>query len=156
MHVTCIECISHALNACDMHFILVQDTQNANESLHSVVWKFCPKTLFLGKASVDTACALAVCCFNDGSSSLTAIADRLGLQSSPLCQHYLQSKDLQRITGSKYKASETAKQLQSKARRKRKGLDDKHQGTEGVMYAPGAFDAPADDAPGPSKRSRRK
>ena len=46
------------------------DTQNANESLHSVVWKFCPKEVFLGKDGVETACALAVSTFNDGISSL--------------------------------------------------------------------------------------
>ena len=53
-------------------------TQNANESLHSVVWKFCPKELFLGKISVDTACAMAVCSFNDGATSLSTIARSTG------------------------------------------------------------------------------
>ena len=27
-------------------------TQNANECLHSTVWKFCPKELFLGKLAL--------------------------------------------------------------------------------------------------------
>ena len=58
-------------------------TQNANESLHSVVWKFCPKVVFLGKHGVETACALAVSTFNDGASSLLEIAKKLGLEPSP-------------------------------------------------------------------------
>ena len=32
-------------------------TQNANESLHSVEWRFCPKVLYLGKEAVNVACA---------------------------------------------------------------------------------------------------
>ena len=45
-------------------------TQNPNESLHSTVWKYCPKEIFLGKSNVEITCALAVCNFNDGASSL--------------------------------------------------------------------------------------
>ena len=126
-------------------------TQNANESLHSVVWKFCPKELFLGKTSVDIACALAVSCFNDGASSLHAITDDLHLQPSPFCKNFLRSKDMRRIKHSEYKESAKGKELRRAARRKRKGLDDKRTQQEGVMYAPGAFDC---DLPGPSKRAR--
>ena len=51
----------------------------------------------------------------------------------------------------RYKASEVAKLLRKKARRRRKGLQDKDQQVEGVMYAAGAFDAPSDPShPGPS------
>ena len=49
-------------------------TQNANESLHAVVWKHCPKVVHAGKVAVDTACALAVCSWNDGVSSFSGIA----------------------------------------------------------------------------------
>ena len=125
--------------------------QNANESLHSVVWKFFPKELFLGKVSVDTACAMAVCSFNDGATSLSTIASRRGLEPSPFCDHHLKRKDAQRIRGSKYKSSRRAKELRRASRRKRKGLDDKRQEKEGPMYMPGAFDC---GEPGPSKRPR--
>ena len=126
-------------------------TRNANESLHSLVWKFCPKVVFLGKDGVETACALAVCCFNDGAISLASISRRLGLGTTPLSEHFLLEKDISRIQKSKYKSGEDGKKLRRLARRKRKGLDDKVQQSEGVMYAPGAFDA---DAPGPSKRTK--
>ena len=94
-------------------------------ALHSVVWKFCPKELFLGKISVDTACAMPVCSFNDGATSLSTIASRLGLEPSPFCEHHLKRKDAQRIQGSKYKSSQRAKKLRRVSMRKRKGLDDK-------------------------------
>ena len=126
-------------------------TQNANESLHSTVWKFCPKELFLGKANIEIACALAVCNFNDGASSLIRVAERLELEPTPLCKDFLQAKDIKRIEKSKYKNSDRAKYLRRAARRKRKGFDDRHQQREGVMYSSGAF---GDDVPGPSKRAR--
>ena len=43
----------------------------------------------------------------------------------------------------RYKASEGAKLLRKKARSRRKGLQDKDQQAEGVVYAAGAFDAPS-------------
>ena len=73
-------------------------TQNANESLHSTVWKFCPKELFLGKSNVEIACALAVCNFNDGASSLVSVTESLNLKSTSLCTHFLKSKGSKRAS----------------------------------------------------------
>ena len=86
-------------------------TQNANESLHSTVWKFCPKELFLGKSNAEIACALAVCNFNDGASSLVSVTESLNLKSTSLCTHFLNSKDVKRVQKSKYKNTERAKYL---------------------------------------------
>ena len=52
-------------------------TQNANVSLHSLIWKCCPKVLHLGKVAVGTACVLAVCAWNDVMSTCKAIAEAL-------------------------------------------------------------------------------
>ena len=54
-------------------------------------------------------------------------------------------------TAVEYKDSEEAKRLHRLARRKRKGLDDRHQQREGVVHVAGAFDT-GDGDPGPSKR----
>ena len=128
-------------------------TQNANEALHSTVWKFCSKELFMGRSGVETACALAVCIFNDGASSLSALSDCLGLHPTNLARAHLKKKDKKRLAESEYKSIEGAKKLRRFARRKRKGLDDKHHEREGVVYAPGAFDT-GDTGPGPSKRAK--
>ena len=124
-------------------------TQNANESLHSTVWKFCPKELYLGISNVEIGCALAVCNFNDGASSLVSVTESLNLKSTSLCTHFLNSKDVKRIQKSKYKNTERAKYLRRAARRKRKGFDDKHQQKEGVICAFG------DNTPGPSKHTKK-
>ena len=115
-------------------------TQNVNEALHSTVWKFCLKEIFMGRTGVQTACAMAVCCYNDGSSSLAAISAKLLLSPSPFSKSFLKRKDLTRVRESEYKASEAAKKL------RRKGLD----GREGVVYASGAFES---GEPGPSMKS---
>ena len=128
-------------------------TQNPNESLHSTVWKLCPKELFLGRMAVDTACAIAVCRFNDGATSLYDISKRLELEPSPTCKVLLQQKDLQRIERADYKSSEHYKTLRKTARAKRKGFEDKNLEEEGTMYSSGAFDIP-DLQPGPSKRQK--
>ena len=65
-------------------------TQNANESLHSIVWRFCPKVLYLGKEAVDVACALAVCCWNDGFSSFRGISELLETLLTPFAAAELQ------------------------------------------------------------------
>ena len=116
-------------------------TQNANESLHSVVWKLCPKELFLGKVNVDIACGIAVCLFNDGAQSLVSIANHLDLQPSLSCTRFLRRKDRHRRLSSQYKCSDRAKILRRRARERRKGLGDALRHREGVMYAPGACDS---------------
>ena len=45
--------------------------------MNPTVWMICPKVMHMGKTSVDTACALAVCSFNNGVSSFQAISERL-------------------------------------------------------------------------------
>ena len=70
-------------------------TQNANESLHSKVWRFCPKHRFFGSRLVKIGCALAICTWNDGYSSLYGLAQRLELQPTPSSLHVLQAQDLE-------------------------------------------------------------
>ena len=114
-------------------------TQNANEALHQLVWKHCPKELFLGRMGVEFACALAVCVFNDGVTSLGEFSDKLKLNPSPFCYSYLKHKDKERLKSAFRKDTDEVKQQRRVVRRKRKGLHDKHTRKEGVMYAPGAF-----------------
>ena len=59
-----------------------------------------------------------MCSFKDGASLLTAIASRLGVQSTPLSQHHLRKKDYKRLSRSKYGKSEEAKKHRRAARKK--------------------------------------
>lgn len=111
-------------------------TQNANEAIHQLVWKFCPKVLFLGAAAVKCGAALAVCHYNDGVSSFYHFASLFGCQPDDQGLKVLVGKDKRRIARSVYKNSQKAKNLRKQCRKRRKGLDDKKE-EEGPMYAPG-------------------
>ena len=43
-------------------------TQNANESLHNLIWKLCPKAVFVSRKTMETAVALAFSQFSIGAS----------------------------------------------------------------------------------------
>ena len=127
-------------------------TQNANESLHNLVWRLCPKVLHLGKKAVEVACALAVCQWNDGHSSYQAIAKRLGAANTPSSAGHLQQRDIARMKKARYRVTDRAKTLRRRARRMRKGLDESQKRSEGDMYLAGAFYS---NAPGPSSAAGR-
>ena len=129
-------------------------TQNANEALHNIVWRLCPKGLFLYKVGVDIACALAVASYNDGSRSLSDLVDLLKLEPTQSTRGFLCKKDLKRVKEASYKMGLRARKLRRAHRRKRKGLDDKHAAHEGDMYVPGGFDA-GEPAPKRAKRATK-
>ena len=57
-------------------------TQNANESLHSVLWHKAPKTKRVGQKSLQATASLAVASFNDGSMIFASVLADLGVNSS--------------------------------------------------------------------------
>ena len=52
-------------------------TQNANESLHSVIWSRCPKTVFVGKQKLHGAVASAVASYNEGTVHMSQVNIRI-------------------------------------------------------------------------------
>ncbi|CAF2218839.1 unnamed protein product [Rotaria magnacalcarata] len=48
-------------------------SQNANESFHSVLWKFAPKNRYSSGAVIDLCAALAVLSYNDGNQSIVPV-----------------------------------------------------------------------------------
>ena len=57
-------------------------TQNANESLHSVLWHNAPKTKYVGQKSLQASASLAVSTFNEGSMIFALILAELGVSCS--------------------------------------------------------------------------
>ena len=55
-------------------------TQNANESLHSVIWSRCPKTVFVGVRRVCGAVASAIARFNEGTSHISQVMEKLAIE----------------------------------------------------------------------------
>ena len=54
-------------------------TQNANESLHNMIWCLCPKNKYVSPQSIRISTAIAVLTFNEGELSLFGIMYDLGL-----------------------------------------------------------------------------
>ena len=57
-------------------------TQNANESLHNIIWNFCPKAKYISPQSVRISTGIAVTSFNDGELSLYGLLSDLKLKPS--------------------------------------------------------------------------
>ena len=85
-------------------------------------------------------------------SSCKAIAEGLGVPLTEFAVSSLQRKDIAHVKKARYRASVKARLLRRKSRRRRKGLNDKHHASEGVMYSPGGFDS---NQPGPSSQPEK-
>ena len=72
-------------------------TQNANESLHSMLWHNAPKGKKIGQKSLQASAALAVLSFNEGSLSYSSILDAQGINLSHNSLQYLTARDKERL-----------------------------------------------------------
>ncbi|GFW01209.1 uncharacterized protein TNCV_1764441 [Trichonephila clavipes] len=60
-------------------------TQNPNESLNSLIWKFCPKTIGSRLQIAEIAANLETSVFNDGNQILITILETFGLKINRKC-----------------------------------------------------------------------
>ena len=113
-------------------------TQNANESLNSMVWIRCPKHKFSGAKTVRYAAAAAVLAFNGGSSRMAGFIDNLGTPVSDIAISRYEKRDRKRI-----RESEKAMQLKEKKKRavqhQLRTAREEALREKGVSYEAGAF-----------------
>ena len=115
------------------------ETQNVNEALNGLIWKRCPKDVFVGKVVLDIAVGSAITWFNDGALGLIDIFSKIGLIPGTFCIDGLLTEDKARISEMNKKTKSQSKKRRKKLRAIRKGFDDKNFEEEGEVYAPGAF-----------------
>jgi len=72
-------------------------TQNPNESLHQLIWKICPKSIYVGRRTLNTAVALAACQFSMGSTFKVLLLKLLGMEAGENLKRFLKGKDDERI-----------------------------------------------------------
>ena len=115
-------------------------TQNANESLHSTIWRICPKHLFVGKERVDGGVAMAIATFNKGQRAISEALLAQGISPGHNFQKAAQKEDQRRIKRSQ-------KQSEDKEKKKRQAraiasvaAEQRLRNEEGLTYASGAFD----------------
>ena len=79
-------------------------TQNANESLHHVVWGIAPKDQYISQTENSTALSLAVLIFNSGMEvTFSLLMPMLELTVSPTMLKAWENVDEVRIYGAEYK-----------------------------------------------------
>ena len=72
-------------------------TQNNNESLNSVIWKRCPKDVFVGRSTLEMGVASAVISFNDVQKGILKAIENLSMNPSENCIRYCNERDNTRI-----------------------------------------------------------
>ena len=114
-------------------------TQNPNESLHNIIWKLCPKTMFAGRNTVETAVALAICQFSMGATFKSVLCKVLSMEAGSYMEEKARRASLKRIS-----KAEKAHSAESKKRRKQLKFnttthEQKTKDREGVTYSAGTF-----------------
>lgn len=115
-------------------------TQNNNEALNGVIWKKCPKDVYISKKVLEIGVYSAIIEFNDGRSGLIPLMKLLGLPISSYLTTSFKNRDCERINKIGKKSTEKGKQRRKKLRAIRKGFEDKNKEQEKKpAYASGAY-----------------
>ena len=77
-------------------------TQNANESLHKVIWNFCPKAKYVSPQSVAISTAVAVTVFNEGELSIYGFMKDLQLHPTFLAFRSLCKREDNKVKNRTY------------------------------------------------------
>ena len=80
-----------SLSMCEA--LTMAQTQNANESLHSIIWHHSPKAKYVGQKSINASTALAVSTFNDGEMAIASVLDALSISPSYSTLLHLSRRD---------------------------------------------------------------
>ena len=105
-------------------------TQNANESLHNVIWSRCPKTIFVGKHKLHGAVATAISSFNEGAIHMSQVLKKLAIEPNQLINMFIYDIDSIRIQKAT-KASISSSKSKKRARWVKK-RQERHNAAEGT------------------------
>ncbi|GFU90224.1 uncharacterized protein TNCV_3874281 [Trichonephila clavipes] len=114
-------------------------TQNPNESLNSLIWKFCPKTIGSSLQIAEIAANLATSVFNDGNQILISILEKFGLKINRNVCVSLAECDNRRIFTSRQRRLESSFEARRAEKIKKSKEIELFQEQEGISYDPGAF-----------------
>ena len=117
-----------------------QKPQNSNDSFHNAVWKLCPKTIYVGRKTVDTAVALAAFHFSMGATFKTLLCKTMGLVPGGNLKRKAAARTALRLEKAERASSVLAKRGRKELKFKTKLKANKQKSLEGDTYAAGAFD----------------
>ena len=115
-------------------------TQNPNEAFNQIIWKKCPKDIFISRHVLEIGVASAVINFNDGVMGLSRIFQSLDLSFGKYSMEGALDKDTNRIIKMDKKTQEINKNIRKKKRAIRKEyIDREHEQEGGESYISGNF-----------------
>ena len=115
-------------------------TQNANESLHSVIWNRCPKETYVSAKRVKLAAAIIVCEYNVGTQRcIYEVMVKLGLKYSGIIKQSSVKKDTLALQQSELRNTEKYKEVRRKIDFAKSQREQALLEREGVSYGVGLF-----------------
>ncbi|GFX90505.1 uncharacterized protein TNCV_4335091 [Trichonephila clavipes] len=114
-------------------------TQNLNESLNSLIWKFCPKTIGSSLQIAEIAANLATSVFNDENQILITILEKFDLKINRNVCVSLAERDIRRIFTSKQRHLASSFEARRAKKIKKSKEIELLQEQKGISYDPGAY-----------------
>ncbi|XP_065642399.1 uncharacterized protein LOC136074029 [Hydra vulgaris] len=105
-------------------------TQNPNESLNQLIWKRCPKDIFIERTALSIGVASAVLNFNDGQQFLNKLFNELGMIFGINALNYVLHKETKRISKAEKQCTLKLKSRRKKLRAIQKGFCDQNETLE--------------------------
>ena len=72
-------------------------TQNPNKSFHQLIWKICPKTIYVGRPMIRNAVTLALCQFSMGASFKALLCKLMNMKPGTVLEISSKEKDMKRL-----------------------------------------------------------
>ena len=114
-------------------------TQNANESVHNMIWKICPKTIFVGRKTMETAVAIAACQFSMGATFKGALWKALGVDPGSSLVDFAARESRKRVDLTEKAASTEANKRRKQLTFRQTDSSTSQKESEGITCAAGAF-----------------
>ena len=114
-------------------------TQNSNESINNLAWKYCPKEKQHGLVTVETSMAIALSIFNDGCKRLGQIVEAMDITVGTFAVTFFEGKDVFRIITAERQAQMSTKESRKRESLKRLGRNEDQAGREGFPYLAGGY-----------------
>lgn len=111
-------------------------TQNANESINSIVWSILPKAKYHGYRSIRGAAAISTIFFNRGRSGLVKFFDQIGIAITEELLSALLGKDYKRLEKAE---NNTQRQEIIKQRKEQQRIQAQMAADEEMDYGAGMF-----------------
>ena len=126
-------------SVCLLKRCLGGQTQNSNESFNHILWKVCPKNIFVGLDTLKLGAKIATVLFNDGMCGILRIMQRLNCTPGLHAVSAAKNKDKLRLDKAEKQRMEDSKKKRIIYRKLRINLHENFVNEEGNLYEAGAF-----------------